>query len=430
MGSLMLTPTDFIFNDLLDSEKPNFVECVTSPYSSANCYGINTSEPTSTIKYKKNLGLATQSGQYDYVNYIKFINSYISCLDYNSEEDIYFPGVRYLSHGLIVFERPPSHKVIDVSLASKDSIDEETPEADYYLPIPWQVYIAMYNPKDMRLVSVKMYFTKTSLFDKHQIVYTPPIFNFFGNGSLCRPFFENIEDIEKYPKTISGVMASAYDWVWNSGFNFDITENLSEMIYTKKYQQFEQYLQSDASKVSYQFIKDNPLNQIGSTLHKRYSAALLSCWEQVPLEHVSSITWPNYSIADFMFQEFDFSNVRDQYFDQYIEENNITLLDDYDDDSYHCEGDCDCECNDSDCGCCAGCDCESEQSSFTRSSIYGSYSFKKYVIDCSRNTEKTLDFAISKSIEFLKTNRVAQIDTPSSTVSYHVDNLIDFHFLT
>jgi hypothetical protein len=131
-----------------------------------------------------------------------------------------------------------------------------------------------------------------------------------------------------------------------------------------------------------------------------------------------------------MFQEFDFSNVRDQYFDQYIEENNITLLDDYDDDSYHCEGDCDCECNDSDCGYCAGCDCESEQSSFTRSSIYGSYSFKKYVIDCSRNTEKTLDFAISKSIEFLKTNRVAQIDTPSSTVSYHVDNLIDFHFLT
>jgi hypothetical protein len=428
----MLTPTDFIFNDIPDSQKPNFIECVNSPYSSNSVFSNSNNEDTPyqcIVKYKKNLSEQTKSAQYDYVRYLEFLNSYISSLDFTSEKDVYFPGVRYLSHGLVVFERPPSYKIIDVSLAGKDSIDEDTPESQYYLPIPWQVYIAMYNPKDMRLVSVKMYFTKTSLFDKNQVVYAPPMFNFFGSGTLCRPFFESLDDIEKYPKTISGIMASAYDWVWNSGFNFDITENLAEMIHTKKYQQFEQYIESDASKVAYKFLKDNPLDQIGSSLHKRYSSALLSCWEQVPLEHVSSINWTNYSISDFMFQEFDYTELRDQHFEQYIQENNITINESYDN-PFHCEDGCDCDCSDSDCGCCEGCDCEGEQSSLSRDSIYSSYAFKRYIIDLSRNTEKTLDFAISKSIRYLKDSRVAQVPALASSVNYNFDNLIDSHFST
>jgi hypothetical protein len=422
----MLTPTDFIFNDLSDSEKPNFIECVNPPYSSNAWYNSDVQAPKSTIKYKKIIG-NVQSGEYDYVNYVKFLDSFISSLDVSSKEEIFFPGVRYLSHGLVVFERPPSYKIVDVSQDGKDSIDDDTPQAQYYLPIPWQVYIAMYNPKDMRLVSVKMYFTKTSLFDKNQVVYAPPIFNFFGSGTLCRPFFESIDDIEKYPKNISGVMASAYDWVWNSGFNFDITENLAEMIHTKKYQQFEPYLQTTPSKISYHFLKDNPINQIGSSLHQRHSSALLSCWEQVPLEHVSSINWTNYSISEFMFQEFDYTNLRDELFDQYIKDNNIVLSEEPEY-NYHCDSECDCDCGDPDCSCCDGCDCEPEQSSLTRDYLYRSSSFKRYVIDKSRNTEKTLDLAISKSIEYLRSNRVAQAPVTPSSLNHIVDNLIDSHF--
>ena len=51
-----------------------------------------------------------------------------------------------------------------------------------------------------------------------------------------------MEDIEKYPKDLSGIIASAYDWIWNSGFNFDITESISFFLHTKKYEQFEKYL--------------------------------------------------------------------------------------------------------------------------------------------------------------------------------------------
>jgi hypothetical protein len=423
----MLTPTDFIFNDLSDSEKPNFIECVNPPHDSNVWHDRGDKIPKSTIKYKKIIGSTVQAGEHDYSNYLNFLNSYISCQDVSSQEDIFFPGVRYLSHGLVVFERPPSYKVINVSQDGKDSIDEDTSQVEYYLPIPWQVYIAMYNPKDMRLTSVRMYFTKTSLFDKNQTVYAPPMFNFFGSGALCRPFFESIDDIEKYPRSISGVMASAYDWVWNSGFNFDITENLAEMIYTNKYEQFEQYLKTDASKVSYQFLKDHPINQIGSSLHRRHSGALLSAWEQVPLEHVSSINWTNYSIADFMFQEFDYTNMRDEFFDQYIQDNNITIAEESEYD-FHCDSGCDCECNNPDCSCCDGCGCEPEDSSLTRDNLYRSSAFKRYIIDKSRNTEKTLDLAISKSIEFLRTNRVAQSPITPSSLNYYIDNLLDSHF--
>ena len=425
----MLTPSNFIFNHLSDSEIPNYVECVNPPHSTDVYYRHDHKMPKSIIKYKKIIGNHTQSGEHDYSQYLKFMNSYMSSLDLISEKELFFPGVRYLSHGMIVFERPPSYKVVNVSQAGKESIDDGTPQADYYLPIPWQVYIAMYNPKDMRLASVKMYFTKTSLFDKTQVVYAPPIFNFYGDGTLCRPFFETLDDIEKYPKTVSGIMASAYDWIWNSGFNFDITENLAEMIYTNKYEQFEPYLNTDGSKVSYQFLKNNPINQIGSALHRLHSSALLSAWEQVPLEYVSSINWTNYSISSFMFQEYDYTNMRDDFFDQYIQDNNITVAENTEYD-YHCEGGCDCECNDSDCSCCDGCGCEPEDSSLGRDSIYRSSAYKRYIIDKSRNTEKTLELAISKSIEFLRTNRLAQNPASPSSLNYHIDNLIDSHFST
>jgi len=424
----MLTPTDFIFNDLSDSEKPNFIECVNTPHSSGAWIDSGQKLPKSIIKYKKLIGSSVESGEHDYSSYLTFLNSYMSCLDSTSQKDVFFPGVRYLSNGLVVFERPPSHKVVNVSLANRDNIEDDTHQAEYFLPIPWQVYIAMYNPKDMRLVSVKMYFTKTSLFDKNQTLYTPPLFNFYGSGALCRPFFESIDDIEKYPKTISGIMASAYDWVWNSGFNFDITENLAEMIYTNKYQQFEQYLNSDASKVSYQFLKANPINQIGSSLHRRHSGALLSTWEQVPLEYVSSINWTNYSISDFMFQEYDHTHLRDELFDQYVEENNMTIDENQNHDR-HCSEGCDCDCNDPYCSCCDGCElCDDEN--FSRDNIYYSSNFKKYIIDKSRNTEKTLELAISKSIEYLKSNRIAQSPLTSFSVNNHIDNLLDFYFST
>ena len=88
----MLTPTDFIFNDLSDSEKPNFIECVNPPHDSNVWHDRGDKIPKSTIKYKKIIGSTVQAGEHDYSNYLNFLNSYISCQDVSSQEDIFFPA--------------------------------------------------------------------------------------------------------------------------------------------------------------------------------------------------------------------------------------------------------------------------------------------------------------------------------------------------
>ena len=62
----------------------------------------------------------------------------------------------------------------------------------------------------------------------------PPIPNFFTNGLLCRPMFDKMNDVDGYSKDLSGVIASAYDWIWNTGFNHDLTENFYHVIKQKK----------------------------------------------------------------------------------------------------------------------------------------------------------------------------------------------------
>jgi len=421
----MLTPTDFIFNSYENSDKPPFIECVNP------IYGNRSNAPVvSQIKYNKADFTPVKSLKANFEDYPKFLLSYLTSLDVSHETDIFFPGVRHLANGVVVFERPPTHKVISLSMDYRDSINDETSQAEYYLPIPWQVYIAMYNPIDMRLISVKMYFTKTSLFSKDQIVYAPPIFNFYGNGTLCRPFFGSIEDIEKYPQNIAGVMASAYDWVWNSGFNYDITENIAEMIYTKKYQQFESYITSPQAIESFDYLNTNPLRVIQSNIGRIYASKFFDIWQDISLEDISSITWPNYSHADFFYQEFDHTELRSEYLQQYIQENNIQINENEEFEYvFHCQDDCDCDCDDSDCGCCEGCDCgEYTNNVVTEDTVYNSSGYRNYITNISRNQEKTLDLAIQKSVDYLISNRVIKKKYTSADVANNFNAVIDSHF--
>jgi hypothetical protein len=80
------------------------------------------------------------------------------------------------------------------------------------------------------LLDTYMFYTRDAIsktgFD--QPVYSPVLPNFFGNGQLCRPFYPTLDDVDKYSKDISGVIASAYDSIWNSGWNLDLYETLNE----------------------------------------------------------------------------------------------------------------------------------------------------------------------------------------------------------
>lgn len=263
--------------------------------------------------------------------HVEIYNDYLSILETeNYFNDIIFPGLRYASEGVLIFERPPTHKVFDLSRDYQLSVNSETRQAQFYLPIPWQVYIAIYNPATMRLVSVKMFFTSNSLVDLNQEVSAPPLYNFYSNGTLCRPMFENIDDIEKYPKTYSGVIASAYDWIWNSGFNFDITENISHYIQSKNFYSFLPFLKSPAAKASFKSLVDNPLSGIPKTLDFSYAKSLYNCWQDIELKDICSVTWSPYTYSDFYYLEREF--VLDTVVDLFLQRYNLSYC------TCECEG--------------------------------------------------------------------------------------------
>lgn len=145
------------------------------------------------------------------------------------------PGIRALYPGIVVFERPPSMQMVQYVPMNVDGIieyedeQEESPEVEtYFVPVPWQIYIASYSFSAGRPIvnGVKMFFSKEPLTHSDVKLHLPYIPNFFTNGTLCAPHFEDSDEVYRYPATISGVIASAYDWIWNTGFNADLTDGI------------------------------------------------------------------------------------------------------------------------------------------------------------------------------------------------------------
>ena len=342
----MLSPADFIFNDF-SSPPVYYLETQHFPEENAS----NSTHFTRAFKKpiakvnNPHFGSGAHAVDLDGVTFSNVLREYLLTSEVNSSgfklDDIYFPGVRFLSDGVVVFERPPSYQVVDIDNDYRDNIRDQTTTSQYYIPLPWQVYVCTFNPSDMRLVAVRMFFAQSSLTHPDQTVYCPPMFNFYSNGNLCRPFFASIDDIEKYPQTISGVIASAFDWVWNSGFNFDITENIAQFLSSKKFEEFAPWAELSVPK-SIEFLRTNPIYGLPRLTHKSYFDALFKCWESVPLDEVSSIVWSNYTNAEFYYIEQ--SNASQQFLNEYVFENDIILCEydhDGDDEDYdHSYDDC------------------------------------------------------------------------------------------
>jgi hypothetical protein len=241
----------------------------------------------------------------------------------------------------------------------------------------------MYNPEDMRLVSVKMFFASNSLSSLDQTIYSPPLYNFYSNGTLCRPFFSSMEDIEKYPKDLSGVMASAYDWIWNSGFNFDITEGISFFLHTNKYEQFEKYLKPE-TKANLTWLQNHPLQNLPSNLPSQWHVPFFKCWEEIPLSEVSSLTWNPFTDTDFYYQHL--MNVREHLINDFCNNFDIVIHEDHTEDEDH---------ND---------DCP-DNCSYVHE-IHESQAYLTFVSNRLSLEDRTLLEALEASVKFLKTNRI------------------------
>ena len=139
------------------------------------------------------------------------------------------PGLVSLGKNILIFENPPTNKLLSHHSTERDSIEDDSEPDTYYLPIPWQIYVCLFND-EYSLLDTYMFYSRDAISKMGfgEPVYAPVLPNFFGNGQLCRPFYPNMDDVDKYSKDISGVIASAYDSIWNSGWNLDLYETLNE----------------------------------------------------------------------------------------------------------------------------------------------------------------------------------------------------------
>lgn len=239
-----------------------------------------------------------------------------------------FPGLRYLEKNIIVFEMPPAHRHVCYQEAFRDNVSGFS-HREFYIPVPWQIYIATFND-DMRLATVQMYFSSTPLYAIDQSLYVPPIFNFYSDGTLCRPFFEKMEDIEKYPKNYAGIMASAFDWIWNSGFNWDITQNISDYLFNKKFVSMRPFV-SDAAKLTIDLMQsiNYPINYAADAVQVRQ---LFTIWQQVPLENILQIEWNSFCIyEDFNYHSYVSyaQNELESFVSDYLANQDLELVSEY-----------------------------------------------------------------------------------------------------
>lgn len=349
MEIFMQTPSDLIRSQLYSRGKPTNDYIVAESLShdsfsrmirNAIARDINHSDPYTSLNVVTN-GITSSSDTLTLQDYFDIFSS-LAPVDYSTSSSVIFPGIRYISDTILIFERPPTMKPYSYLAAYRESINDETRREEFYIPVPWQIYICSFDPRDMRLVNVKMLFANSSLSSFEDNVYAPPLLNFYSNGNLCRPFFESMDDIEKYPKTYSGIMASAYDWIWNSGTNLDITENISEFLRSKKYEQFKPYCSADSSLAQYyNLLANNNITSNPTSLHYKLVKSYFTCLEQIPLEEIINFDWTNPTLEDFYYQENH--NSLSNILESFADENNLIIHEHNFDNEEHDE-DCPDEC--------------------------------------------------------------------------------------
>ena len=135
------------------------------------------------------------------------------------------PAVRYVSNNkrTVVFERPPRMQTIAWVPMKRDLVDgyaRMKSEASFVIPIPWQVYVVYFDVNFVPLV-VSMYFRNSMLTSMTDTLGVAPILNFYNNSKLCNPA---VASYEAQDATLNAGLNAAYNLVWNSGFNYDLSD--------------------------------------------------------------------------------------------------------------------------------------------------------------------------------------------------------------
>lgn len=133
------------------------------------------------------------------------------------------PAVRWISDNqrIAVFERPPTVQFVEIAFDKKDNINSNTSVLSFSLPIPWTIYYVLFDDYN-NPVTVRVYCRNEPLYSWGDKVYMLPMLNLYYDSTLCNPIFENFEPCETFADGIH----AAYNMVWNSGWNLDLSDTI------------------------------------------------------------------------------------------------------------------------------------------------------------------------------------------------------------
>lgn len=249
------------------------------------------------------------------------------------------PGVVALDKNIVIYECTPTTKMVEYTECARDFIDSETVYKTAVIPIPWQIYVVIFN-NSYEVVDTYMYYSRSSIINNgyDQPVYLPALINFYSNGHLCRPFYASTTDTDFYSKDVSGVIAASYDAVWSSGWNADLVDcllNYSYDIRLSSYPQsrlFKDYIDKKYSSGKYASVVNN--TSVGFLSRDKCFSNFVKVMEEHDIE--DALNWC-YAVPSF----------------QVIRDNEIASICESATDRYHNEFSCDeedcCQGEESDC---------------------------------------------------------------------------------
>jgi hypothetical protein len=181
------------------------------------------------------------------------------------------PGVVAIDDCVVIFEAPPRMVNIQHYEVARDYISDKSQLKSSYIPIPWQTYVLIHD-KNYNLIDTYMYYNKKPISQNgfEEPVFLPVLPNFYSNGLLCRPFYASADDVNMYSKDVSGVIAAAYDSVWNSGWNTDLVDTIIDFNqdikqkYTYGHNEMMSYFAKHNSNFTESLLNYNTISQITS----------------------------------------------------------------------------------------------------------------------------------------------------------------------
>lgn len=243
-------------------------------------------------------------------------------------KSIFPSGILHYDENTIIFERPPTVKEITYIAKQESDISKEDTHHSYKIPIPWQVYVVSYSTVDysvdtgvekyVSIDSTYMFFRNSQLISQDDFLYSAPMPNFYSNGLLCNPRYENVDQtlFLKDDTFISNLVNSAYNSIWFSNFNGDLTAAANDYFYAcaNEYINFENSLFSNGYVDIY---KNSDRKSYYCDLVYIYS--FFEAWSKYSISHVLNFEWS--CPSEGLFYSLDYNELEQDHLEDYFHSN-------------------------------------------------------------------------------------------------------------